>query len=90
MTGQPPHTPSSHHLQPLPQGMGLALGSLAGDLRINFLLTALAELPAYLVIAAAAKRVGRKWVWRDPCCACCGAYLCVLYSWCVLSFATHG
>lgn len=42
------------------QGVSLALGTLAGDLRVNFLLTALAELPAYLIIAATVEKLGRK------------------------------
>ncbi|GLI66645.1 hypothetical protein VaNZ11_010487, partial [Volvox africanus] len=42
-------------------GVTLALGSLvAGSLHLNFFLTAAAELPGYLVLAATTDRIGRR------------------------------
>lgn len=43
-------------------GITLALGDLAGSLHVNFTLTALAELPAYVVGALIIDRVGRRLV----------------------------
>ncbi|KAG2486334.1 hypothetical protein HYH03_015038 [Edaphochlamys debaryana] len=61
-------------------GVTLALGSLAGSLHANFMLTAAAELPGYLVIAATTDRLGRRVVIGSGTAlagvACIGVALC--------------
>lgn len=49
--------PASYNPLVLLQGVSLALGTLSGNIVGNFALTALAELPAYLTIAAMSGKV---------------------------------